>query len=337
MITPIMIAIAQFVLTLGLLPVCVALAHRHDMTDKPDDGLKGHTEDTPHIGGLIIILSAAISMVILGVTGRFELTTQRVLEISAIVIIFGVGVIDDSRHLPIAVRLITQATAAIILVSAGALFAPFSIKGINILITVLGIITCINALNLLDIMDGLTGGISLLILGSLVFSLWYNNAASFYIYLAVCVMIPIIPFLIFNFRKNPKKIFLGDGGSTTLGIIIAILFIASTSTVRNDTAIGSNLVFISVPLFEIFFVSTMRILKKKNPMHGSNDHFPLRLQTMLKSKIKVAIATYIFVIITIAIGITLLYVNTSLRVVLTAILGVIYVGLWWKLASVEVN
>ena len=93
-----------------------------------------------------------------------------------------------------------------------------------------------------------------------------------------CCRIALASFLIFNF--NPASIFMGDAGSTFLGLFIVIMFINSFNTVQWISYRISTCMAISVPLFEMIYVIILRTRKGLNPMMGSKDHFPLRLHFM---------------------------------------------------------
>jgi len=129
-----------------------------------------------------------------------------------------------------------------------------------------------------------------------------------------------------------------------LGLLIALLFIKATMS-PGEADTGAALLFISVPLFEIFFVSTMRIRQKKNPLKGSRDHFPLRLlyvNTLKSVTVKVAgrrtilqilgLATVIFLS-----GIGMLYLSTGLKIVIATVDMLMYISIWVMLAKVKTD
>ena len=327
----------QFIVAVLITPFLVALAHRHGITDKPDNKLKAHTHETPHVGGALIMVTGAIAMIVAALVGRVTINSMHIVEIIAIAAIFTVGIIDDSFHVPVAIRMIFQCCIAGLLVFGGAIFAPTPYTAMNILITIVGIVAGVNALNLLDIMDGLAGGVSFFAILGLSVALFMNGAPPFYLYVGMATLVGIGAFLIANFLPNPKKIFLGDGGSTLLGVIIAILFIASAHTVSSGGAIASLLVLISIPIFELIFVSVMRIRKKKSPLVGSNDHFPLRVARIMGSQRRAVILIYLYAFLVFSIGVGMLLGWRETKLFLAAMMVIFYTGAALILARVEIE
>jgi UDP-GlcNAc:undecaprenyl-phosphate GlcNAc-1-phosphate transferase len=90
----------------------------------------------------------------------------------------------------------------------------------------------------------------------------------------------LLAFLKFNWE--PARIYLGDAGSMILGLIIGSLTMMVSYTRFNKLAFVSSLFILGVPLFDLAYVSILRIMKGKMPYRGSPDHFALRLQKKKK-------------------------------------------------------
>ena len=288
------------------------------------------------MGGLAVLITAAIAYTILHV-GRVDHGFKQLIELASLILLFEIGMIDDIRHLPVGWRLIIQIQIAIALAIAGNVFRPFAWNWLNYALTIIGIVVCINAINLLDIMDGLAGGISLFTIAGLSYTFVERNVQSLYPIIGIVIIIALIPFLISNFSRPPNKSFLGDSGSTMLGLLIAILFINSAQTSINQAGVGAALVFISMPLFEIFFVSTMRLLQKRNPLKGSPDHFPLRLLKLVKKPYIAILIIYGWCMMILAGGIVILHAPTAFKVISAVIIAILFWGTWIRLARVKID
>jgi UDP-GlcNAc:undecaprenyl-phosphate GlcNAc-1-phosphate transferase len=124
---------------------------------------------------------------------------------------------------------------------------------------------------MMDGLDGLAAGIVLLaIIGLLYFYLTLEIPPIFSILLAI--VFALFPFIIFNIAPYRKmKIFLGDGGSLSLGYIISWALIYSPENVR-DFNPSFSLWCIAIPLFDFLFVIIRRIVKKQSLITPNRDH-----------------------------------------------------------------
>lgn len=94
--------------------------------------------------------------------------------------------------------------------------------------------------------------------------------------LSISLAASLLAFLKFNWE--PARIYLGDAGSMILGLIIGSLAMMVSYTRFNKLAFVSSLFILGIPLFDLAYVSILRIIKGKMPYRGSPDHFALRLQ-----------------------------------------------------------
>jgi UDP-GlcNAc:undecaprenyl-phosphate GlcNAc-1-phosphate transferase len=191
-----------------------------------------------------------------------------------------VGTIDDRFDLPANVRLIAQSCAALLVVlasniivsSLGApLFSYVSLGPFALPFTVLFVMTLVNAFNLIDGIDGLAGGLALLSLlamtiigfGTPVFALASIAAAV------------VAGYLLFNLPlgfNKPVRAFMGDAGSTSLGLVIAALgvFLSQDPVARISPVIGLWLV--AVPVFDLFSTIFRRLAEGKSPFAPDHEH-----------------------------------------------------------------
>lgn len=270
------------------------------LIDHPDENLKNHEQPIPSTGGLGIVMSTAIGVVL---SFQYNLGNQNIAVIAFLSGIFLLGILDDRFNLKIFSRLLIQTS----LVSILLLFiSPLNISGFFILdfaISTIFCVACINAMNLLDIMDGLAAGVSFFaILNCLIL---LDNEFVFYILISICTLISLLSFLIFNF--NPATIFMGDAGSTFLGGLIAVLVLIIFQQATTVYEKISHLLPISVMFFDLLFVIIIRIKKGLNPFMGSPDHLALRLRKIGFSVKKTILIVYLFSAICLFLSIAVLY------------------------------
>lgn len=196
-------------------------------------------------------------------------------------LLFVVGLIDDRLGMSPLMKLCGQIVAAIILYSVDIKIGLFIDYGaINFCLTLFWIVLITNSFNLLDNMDGLSGGVAMicLILLGVAVQLVANQAfmASASFALAGC----IAGFLRYNL--NPSSIFMGDAGSLFIGYSVSALTIQATfyqSGAQNATAwaVVMPFVILAVPIFDTLSVIIIRIRNGKPIYVGDKNHFSHRL------------------------------------------------------------
>lgn len=190
------------------------------------------------------------------------------------------GLLDDSRGLPVAAKLIAQLVAAGILVSVGFfvdLALPVWIDGA---LTVLWIVGITNAFNLLDNMDGLAAGVAgAAAMGFLVLTAAQGGLAA---PLAAGLLGATSGFLLFNFY--PAKIFMGDAGSLLLGLLLAALGLElQTGRGASEPWVAAlvPILVLAVPIFDTTLVTISRWRRGRNPLTTpGRDHFSHRLRRL---------------------------------------------------------
>ncbi len=261
------------------------IAIKFDIVDRPNSSIKTHTKITPYLGGLGIILTFYIGIGI----EELQFEAKNFIELFAIFSIFLLGLFDDKLNLSVLMRLLVQLTIAIILISVGDILVLTNNFYFDFIFTLIGIMFMINAMNILDILDGLSSGITIIILLNFILILSYYDINT-YITFSIIYIISLLSFLVYNF--NPASIFMGDAGSTVLGLFLAIIFINTYNSSEELSHNLASIIALSVPIFEVIYVSILRVKKGKNPMHGSKDHFALRKRIMGHSIKETVILSY---------------------------------------------
>jgi len=132
-----------------------------------------------------------------------------------------------------------------------------------------------NAINLLDNMDGLAGGVALIASAFLGY-LSFRSGDLDLLYMTIALCGSILGFLVFNFP--PAKIFMGNSGSLFLGFTLAELAVAKRTTASNVLAVfGSPLLIFMLPILDTTLVTITRLLRGQSPAQGGKDHTSHRL------------------------------------------------------------
>ena len=250
------------------------------LSDTPG-GLKTHEGAVPTVGGSAVLLGIAGSLVLIRLCTNFPSGTLHNLRGILIggLIIFVMGLWDDltkPRGLPVWAKLTLQAAATAALVSYGVRIQTIEPLWIAGPLTFLWVVGLTNAFNLLDIQDGLcvtqalvcTVGLTLI---TLPHEYIYVNFAALAVFGAGLAFWP------YNHSKK-HRVFLGDSGSNLIGFLIASLSLGYGYSARSSFGFLAPLLMLAVPLFDTAFVFLARVLQKKNPLKGSNDHVALRLK-----------------------------------------------------------
>lgn len=272
-----------------LTPIARVTALKLNIIDFPNTKLKTHKAPVPYLGGVAIFATVGISMALFVMDSNILLNSQHRGLLFSTLIILVIGLIDDIKGIRPIIKLSLQVFAAYIAWSHGISFLLFDHWYLNMAVTLIWIAAMSNAINLIDIMDGLAAGVAG-ICSLFVALLLHLTGDSFSSTLMFVLAGSCFAFLIFNFR--PARIYMGDTGSLLLGFLLA----CTVTQWANGQQVGQHLVvpilILGVPLFELFFVSILRIKAGKSPLIGSQDHFALRLTRMEFSVKKTVFLTY---------------------------------------------
>ena len=179
------------------------------------------------------------------------------------------GLLDDIYRLDPFIKLAGQVVAAAIYLSS----CPLPWVGYPIVAAFL--VATQNAWNLVDVMDGLAGSISVMAFLGVGLVAWLTAISSSDMALiAIATAGAVAGFLIWN--RYPARVFMGDTGSLMLGLLFGILIVEVY--LLNPVAAGISLLNGLIPLFEIAFLIVERSRKRIPIMRGSRDHFALRLR-----------------------------------------------------------
>lgn len=282
------------------------VALRTGLVDHPH-GRKKHDGTIPLIGGLAIYIALVVSHL------AFNVVPVEVL-VAAGVLVF-IGIIDDVMDVAARIKLFVQIGAAIYVCVVGDICVESlgSLSGgseiflgsLSIPFTVFAIVGLINAINMIDGIDGLAGGLSLFTIAGLTGSVWLLTGKPPVEAMAIMALISAISvFLVFNFGLIPgKKIFLGDAGSTLLGLLLAYLLIRYSQPQFEKPVLPASLVpwLVAIPVLDTLSLIWRRIRQGKSPFAPGRDHIHhLIMETGLSARQTLG------VIVVLALGLLLL-------------------------------
>jgi len=244
-------------------PIFRIVAMRWGLVDNPS-GHKIHQEPTPLLGGAAVFLGFCLPLLINGI---FSLEFGAILF--AAMILFGIGLLDDTLNLRAHYKLIVQIALAVGLTFVGVriiLLPETTLLGITVngLLSVIWIVGITNAMNFFDGMDGLAAGLAAIIAFFLAIVALQMDAP-FVGWTAVAMMGACLGFLPYNFRPGKQAlIFLGDAGSTTIGFVLASLAIYSDWADLNPVvSIFSPLLIFWILIFDMAHITLFRVIRGK--------------------------------------------------------------------------
>ena len=305
------------------------VASRVGLLDHPG-GRKTHAKPTPLIGGLGIYLGIfLITYLNPSVFNHYSL----MLGISAFVLF--IGMIDDYQHQSVWIRMGSQAAAATLMYFAAKVqltsFGDILFTGniglglLSLPLTVFATVGVINAVNMSDGIDGLSGGMVAIALAFLGVIAWQAGNTTLLSFIAI-LLSALLAFLALNFRLPWKKtamVYLGDSGSTFLGFVLAWLFIEST---QGENAIMPPVLalwFLALPLMDTIVLLIKRPLEGKSPFHPGRDHLHHKLLDMGFSNKRVVLSLYLVGIVIGLIGMAI-----HQQMVLESLAFLIFLGLF---------
>ena len=269
--------ITAFVLT----PHTMRLAKKVGAIDIPNDR-RVNKKPMPRLGGIAVICGFLVSTIYLLIVMNFEKTIDlfgaeeywlKLLGFFVGIIILGVTCfIDDAKGIPSWAKLIAQIAVAIIVVASGIRIENIGIPfldnklwlsdWLSYIITIAWIVGITNAINLMDGLDGLSSGITLISCISLIIIFTLNNSPLISILLITALAGSIVGFLPFNF--SPARTFIGDTGSNFLGFSLAIISILGVAKTYTAIVLIAPIIVLALPIFDTLFAIVRRIIKGKS-------------------------------------------------------------------------
>ena len=286
------IILTTFLTSLILTHLMIKISKNMNIMDIPNER-SVHKKPTPLLGGIAIFLSFLFGFILFG--------NQNPLMISILIasfLILLLGIFDDIKPIKARYKFIIHILVALIVVFYGGLkLTHVDIFGLSLnfkwmspYVTILIIVGIINAVNLIDGLDGLCAGISSIYFLTIgVIALILNKFNGLDIILSFIMLGSTLGFLVFNFP--PAKIFMGDTGSTFLGLMISVIMLLGFKTVTL-TSLLTPLVLLILPITDTLFAIIRRALNKKPIGQADKEHIHHQLLKHLSTR-KTILVIYI--------------------------------------------
>lgn len=272
-------AVATYLAT----PVAIRVAVRTGFFDLPA-GYKGHRQPTPYLGGTAIIVG--ILAAVFSVRG-FSASHWTI--VVAAVAIWAMGTADDRLNLPISVRTLAEAGIAVLFYATGRGWDVFGFGPADLALTIVWVVGVMNAFNLMDNMDGAsatTAAVSAAGAGALALI----SGDTYLAPLGFAVAGACFGFLPRNLAR-PARIFMGDGGSLLLGLLVArVTMAAVTRSYLGPSGVVVAALLVGIVIFDTTLVTVSRSRAGVNVLSGGRDHLTHRLARWLGTPRRVAMA-----------------------------------------------
>jgi UDP-GlcNAc:undecaprenyl-phosphate GlcNAc-1-phosphate transferase len=291
--------------TLATTPIVRSIARKRNWVAMPSER-KVHKVPTPDVGGLAMFVGVVVALFIAWRMDRFSLLFHSNSEpmgvLLAAAVMLGVGTRDDIKEVSAPARVLTTVFAGMILVWFGVTMFYFRVPFVGVIqvsndwvaiVTVVWLLVMVQAINLIDGLDGLAAGI--VAIGSTAFFIYSQHLSGLGLLsepnigplIAVITVGVCVGFLPYNF--NGASIFMGDGGAYLLGLLMAV----STSVVggRADPTtqafsgqtyfflapLAIPIIILGVPIFDVVFAIARRLINRQGFAIADRGHLHHRL------------------------------------------------------------
>ncbi|MCW8923424.1 MAG: undecaprenyl/decaprenyl-phosphate alpha-N-acetylglucosaminyl 1-phosphate transferase [Gammaproteobacteria bacterium] len=269
-------AIISMAISMVITPLMIRWAPTFGMMDQPDQR-KVHESPIPRVGGIGIVIGLLSPLFI-----WLDFTPFISSFIFGCLVLLIFGTWDDAKDLGPYVKFMGQLVAVIAIVYYGDLYiSHFPFLRVGVIpeyiakpITIVALVGMINALNLSDGLDGLAGGEALLSLIAIAY-LSYSNDSALAVLMSISAIGGIFGFLRFN--SHPARVFMGDGGSQTLGFILGVLVIYLSQVANSLMTPVIPMLILGLPVIDALVVFLIRARRKVSLFVATKDHLHHRL------------------------------------------------------------
>jgi UDP-GlcNAc:undecaprenyl-phosphate GlcNAc-1-phosphate transferase len=248
----------SFVLT----PIAIMIAVRFKILDIPA-ARKIHETPTPLLGGLAIIIAFTSALL-----ANMVLDKTMIVFLCGGIVIALMSLIDDWSGLSARLKLSVQVVVVLFLIYNGVILDLFPVNtiggyGMDVIVTILWIVGITNAMNFIDGMDGLAGGVSA-IMAFFMGVVAFQTRQPLMGWIAIAILGSCLGFLPFNFRvRKPAAVFLGDTGSTFLGFVLATLAVIGEWDENPIVSFSAPVLIFWVLIYDMAYITVERVLTGK--------------------------------------------------------------------------
>lgn len=342
--------ITSFFTVLLATPSLIKVAKLKHLVDEPGDERKLHRKRIPTIGGIIIFSAILFSYALWfpdeadNMSKMMSALNEFKYLVASLLILFFVGVKDDIIGTSPVKKLVAHMIVAFILVMMAdiritSMHGLFGLDGPlpewgSVFLSVFVYIVVVNAFNLIDGIDGLAAGIGMI--NGLLMGLWFYFCGNVALaLLAFTLSGALLGFLVFNF--SPAKIFMGDSGSLTIGMIISVLAIrmieipSSECEVDFLQGISTPVLAMSVlayPLLDTLRIFVYRAVKGQSPFSADKNHIHHKLLRLGSNHARAVLVLYGFTFFVVGVcALTGQLESPTLSFIITLSSAILFVGM----------
>lgn len=277
-------AFLAFLGTLWVHPKILKIAIMKNLVDNPD-ARKLQRNPIPVMGGMAVFFG-----ILIGLCGSQTMFNHSdvFLLISAMLVMLYTGTIDDILDLTPTTRFTIEILIVtwLMYVNSASISSFWGLWGIGIIpewiswpLTIFAAVGIINAINLIDGVNGLSSGFCFM--ASVLFAIvFYTTGNTVMTILAVSAAGAIVPFFLHNVFGKSTRMFIGDGGTLVIGTMMSIFVIdilhpdSKCATLSNEGMglIPLTLAILSIPVFDTLRVMSARMVRGTSPFHPDRTH-----------------------------------------------------------------
>lgn len=341
-LTVLVVILTAFAISLFSIPIIINIARSKNIYDKPN-GRTSHNENTPTLGGIALFAGIIISLLVFGNIGS---SAELNYLIASLALIFFIGITDDIYIISLSKKFAGQIIVISVLIFFGdirfsSLYGFLGFYEIpyltSILISGFVFIVIINCINLIDGVDGLASGLSILI-SAIFMGFFYLEDSATNLYIAASLFGSLVPFFIYNVFGGKNKLFMGDTGALIIGVVSVVLIVKFNelsefphSLFRITAAPAMSIAIFFVPLYDTLQVFMLRLLKKKSPFSPDKNHLHHRLLRLGLSHIQTSFTLIAFNALVIIISYFMQFLGIFTLSALLLFIGLMFSTVIWYL------
>lgn len=343
--------IISILLAVMIIPNILFVSHKRRLFDMPDSR-KVHQRPVSRLGGVSFFPAISVSFCLiigtqLALSYYADTSMPHSIPYSFIflgagcMMLYLIGIMDDIIGVGYRYKFIVQFIAAAILAFSGSwintlggLFGIWSIPAwIGIPFTIFVIIYITNAINLIDGIDGLASGLSIIamIVFSLTFIFQHEYIYALLAFATLGVLLPFWFYNVFGYTRHHHKLFMGDTGSLTLGYILSFIVIkfctvSSATTEHDDFGVIIAISALFIPLLDVVRVVINRIARGKSPFLPDRSHIHHKLlDTGMRPRLTmltILSMSVLFIILNVLLS---KHINITILLILDVVLWLIFI------------
>ena len=313
-----------FLFSLILTPAGVRLAWATGYLDHPE-ARKLHTSAIALLGGVAVFASALAAWGVLDLVRGGGAEREALFLFAGAPIVLALGLWDDRHGMNPAVKLAGQALAAAALMASGRLPGLGLPAPVEAVLTLIGLVALMNAVNFLDNMNGMVGGLGAITLAAFAFTSAARGAPG----LAVAQLAlagACAGFLPYNFPR--ARIFLGDAGSLLLGYSLGASALLAFAGAPPGWGRLGLLQMLAYPAFDMIFVVVNRLRDGRKVYVGGQDHSNHRFASVIRCPTRTVLLMWCSTAALCASGLVVLSLNRPLPALLVSALWMLL--LFWS-------